>query len=97
MDVGKRITYFRERNGWSVNKLANLSGISQSYLRSVELNEKNPTIQTISYICDALKISLADFFNESSEQMVPEDSLFLKIQQLNEQQRNALLLFLNTM
>ena len=58
MDVGKRISLFRESKGYSVNKLATLSGISQSYLRDVELRKKNPTVEIISYLCDALDISL---------------------------------------
>ncbi len=42
METGKRITYFRTQKNYSVNKLANLAGISQSYLRDVELGNKNP-------------------------------------------------------
>lgn len=61
METGKRITYFRTQKNYSVNKLANLAGISQSYLRDVELGNKNPTIEILSYICDALNISLKDF------------------------------------
>ena len=41
MDVGKRITFFREKKGITVNKLANLSGISQSFLRDIELGKKH--------------------------------------------------------
>ncbi|MBQ9121824.1 MAG: helix-turn-helix transcriptional regulator, partial [Clostridia bacterium] len=36
-DVGKRIRYFREQRGLTVNGLANMAGISQSYLREIEL------------------------------------------------------------
>ena len=61
MNVGERIRYFRTLKGYTTNKLANLSGISQSYLRDVELGNKNPTIETLSYVCDALNISLQDF------------------------------------
>ncbi len=61
MNVGKRITFFRTAKGYSVNKLATLSGISQSYLRDIELGNKNPTVEILSYICDALCITLQDF------------------------------------
>ena len=54
MNVGKRITFFRTAKNYSVNKLATLSGISQSYLRDIELGNKNPTIEILSYICEAL-------------------------------------------
>ena len=96
MNVGERIRYFRTLKGYTTNKLANLSGISQSYLRDVELGNKNPTIETLSYVCDALNISLQDFFNENTQNAIQNDLLIEKIYQLSEEQRNALLVFLNS-
>ena len=66
MDIGKRIEYFRKQKGYSVNKLANLSGVSQSYLRDIELENKNPTVAFLTIVCNALGISLQDFFNEEN-------------------------------
>lgn len=54
MDIASRITFFREQKGITVNKLANIAGISQSFLREIELGNKKPTVETLSYICDAL-------------------------------------------
>ncbi len=71
MEVGKRISELREKRGISTNKLANLSGVSQSYLREIELGEKNPTVEMLSYICDALEISLDVFFNENPSEIDP--------------------------
>lgn len=71
MDVGKRIIELREKKKISTNKLANISGISQSYLRDIESNKKNPTVETLSYICYGLDISLQDFFNESTSHISP--------------------------
>ena len=96
MNVGERIRYFRTLKGYTTNKLANLAGISQSYLRDVELGNKNPTIETLSYVCDALNISLQDFFNENTQNAIQNDLLIEKIYQLSEEQRNALLVFLNS-
>ncbi len=39
MEIGKRITQLRENRGWTTNRLANLCGLSQSFLRAVELGE----------------------------------------------------------
>ena len=44
MEVGQRIKELREAKGLTVNRLANMAGISQSYLRDVELGNKNPLI-----------------------------------------------------
>lgn len=64
MEVGKRITELRERAGITTNKLANLSGLSQSFVRSVELGEKNITVENLGLICEALQVSPRDFFTQ---------------------------------
>lgn len=96
MNVGEKIRYFRSLKGYTTNKLANLSGISQSYLRDVELGNKNPTIETLSYVCDALNISIQDFFSDHTQNTIQNDPLIEKIYQLSPEQRNALLIFLDS-
>ena len=91
MDVHTRITALREERGYSVNKLANLAGISQSFLREIELGLKKPGIDTLSYICDALHISLRDFFDDGEE-----DELIRELNKLSMSQRCALLKFLKS-
>lgn len=71
MNVGLRIKELREKKGLTVNRLANMAGISQSYLRDVELGNKNPTVETLSYFCDALSVSLKDFFFRESRRDKP--------------------------
>lgn len=97
MKIGKRITFYRNIKGMTVNKLATLSGISQSYLRDVELGNKNPTVETLSYICDSLDISLRDFFDDEIKNNVVSNELIRKIYKLTENQRKSLLNFLNVM
>lgn len=97
MDIGKRITFLRTSKGYSVNKLANLSGISQSYLRDVELGNKNPTVEIVSLLCDTLGISLKDFFDDQTENNLGSDPLLIRIYQLTPTQRQALLDFLESM
>ena len=62
MDVGSRIKYFRNKRKLSVNKLANISGVSQSFLRDIELGNKQPTVEYLEYICFGLGITLKEFF-----------------------------------
>jgi len=97
MEIGKRITYFRTAKHYTVNKLATLAGISQSYLRDIELGNKNPTVEIVSYICDALGISLSEFFDDETQTILQGDPLITKIYELNAEQRAALLAFLNTL
>lgn len=98
MDIGKRIAHFRTAKGLTVNKLANLAGVSQSYLRDIELgNNNNPTIEILDCICTALDITLRDFFNADSTHSFVNDPLILEIYQLSPQQREQLRSFLHSM
>ena len=74
-----------------------MAGLSQSYLRDIELGKKNPTVETLSYICDSLEISLKDFFNEETQEALTDDPLIKKICQLNKKQRSTLAAFLDAM
>ena len=94
MKIHNRIQYLREQKGITVNKLANLAGISQSHLREIELGIKNPTVETLSYICDALGISLKDFFDDDAFKRIQDDELLYEIYKLSELERKALLRFL---
>lgn len=95
--VGKRIAHFREQKGFTVNKLSNMAGLSQSHLRDIELENKNPSVETLSLICQALGISLCDFFNDSIADSLLTDPLLQHIYRLEPKQREALSVFLDTM
>lgn len=97
MEVGKRIRELREQKNYTLNKLANHAGVSQSYLRDVELENKNPTIAFLSLICQSLDISLRDFFSEESETDFLNNPIMKMIYILTPEQKDALQLFLNTM
>jgi len=97
MEIGKRIAQFRNAKGYSVNKLANLSGISQSYLRDIELANKNPTVEILSVLCDTLGISLKEFFDDGTGDKLTSDPLIARIYQLTPRQRQALSNFLESM
>ena len=97
MDVGNRIRQLREAKHYTVNGLANRAGISQSYLRDLELNNKNPTVEILSAICWALDISLKDFFAEDSGRSFLEDPVMKAVYRLSRDQQAALLAFLQSL
>lgn len=37
MNIAEKLQYYRELKGYTVNKLANLSGLSQSHVREIQL------------------------------------------------------------
>lgn len=93
MDVGKRIKTLREQRNITVNKLANLSGVSQSYLRDLELGNKQPTVEYLEYICYGLGITIKDFFEIEDN----KEPLTAAINKLNSAQKKLLTDFLNSL
>ena len=66
--VAKRIRMLRERSRLTRNALANTAGISPTYIYQLESGAKSPTVEYLSYICQALGVSLSDFFKEEKEE-----------------------------
>ena len=96
MNIGVRIRQLREAQGWSTNALANHCGISQSFLRSVELGEKGISVEYLSLVCEALGLSLKDFFDIPTDHDGPDAVLYHRIQRLTPKQRATLSAFLDT-
>lgn len=95
MNVGERITYFRSQRGITTNKLANKAGLSQSFIRDVELSNKSITIENLAIVCEALDITLKDFFDEPEKDAQAIDKELLNaISHLSIEQKTRLVDFL---
>lgn len=71
--VRERIAELCEEKHITINKLANISGITQSTLNNIMSGRNDSTtISTIQKICDGLEITVTDFF---------DSPLFLGIEQ----------------
>ena len=71
--VRERIAELCEEKHITINKLANISGITQSTLNNIMSGRNNSTtISTIQEICDGLEITVTEFF---------DSPLFLGIEQ----------------
>ena len=62
-DALKRIDMLRTERGWSFYKLAKEASIPQSSLTTWFSRDITPPLEAIEKICDALEISMAEFFN----------------------------------
>jgi len=67
MIIAERVIQLRAEKGYSTNKLSQLAEIGQATLREIEIGQKSPNIITLEKICNALEITLADFFSEDKE------------------------------
>ncbi len=64
--IATRIIELCNQKDITVNKLADLSGLTQSTIDSiVNGKSRNPQVITIYRICEGLNISLSDFFSDT--------------------------------
>jgi transcriptional regulator with XRE-family HTH domain len=63
-EIGRNLRRQRLRRGLSLERLAQLSGVSRSMLGQIELSQSTPTIKTLWRIAGALKVPFAALINE---------------------------------
>lgn len=93
MDVSKRLKNLREQCGFTQNGLAERAGISQTHLRRVELGQADITVGHLQLVCDAMGVSLGEFFAETTS----EDELAVALSKLSPKQKKHLLEFLKSL
>lgn len=94
MNVIARIHQLRSERGWSVNNLAMEAGMTQSTLNSILLRNSPPKIDTLQLLCNAFKITLAQFFMEDEcveLVSITEKELLAAFRRLSKQKQEALL------
>jgi transcriptional regulator with XRE-family HTH domain len=99
MDVGIRIRELREKLGLSNRELASLAGLSQPVMHRLENNERSADIETLEKVCEALNITLLQFFNEDIDPVVitPElKQLLDTAKDLTPQQLESLVTFIRS-
>jgi len=64
--LGDRVRALRTARHWSLESLANASGVSRSMLSQIERDQANPTLAVTLRIAAAFKMSLADLLQEPS-------------------------------
>ena len=93
MNLSKRLIALREQCGFSQNGLAERAGVSQTHLRRVELGQADITVGHLQLLCDAMSISLQEFFNEES----PSDETAAALSKLSPKQKVLLIAFLESL
>lgn len=75
MDIVKKIDKLRKEKGWSVNKLAVEAMLTQSTVANMFKSGAEPKISTLKCICDALDITLSEFFYENEPTVLTPKNL----------------------
>ena len=93
MDVGKRLLELRNRCWLTQNGLADKAGVSQKHLRRVELGQADITVGHLQLLCDAMGISLQEFFNIETR----NDELSIALSKLTPKQKKLLIAFIESL
>ena len=65
MDIASRLKEIRTAKGYSVYKLSQLSGVSETHIRDLERGDRNPSLDTIDRIAKIYGMSLSELLNEN--------------------------------
>lgn len=93
MNISKRLIHLRTQCGYTQNALAERAGVSQSHLRRVELGESDITVGHLQLLCDAMNISLKDFFDDAA----CEDEIVSALSKLSPKQKQRLIAFMESL
>lgn len=94
MDIGQRIRGLRKARKLTLGELAKETDLSQPFLSQMERDIKTPSIETLSRICTALGITLAEFFASNILPSLDIERLVEAARRLTPQQRELLSRFL---
>lgn len=98
MNIGHRIKQIRIAKGLQGIQLAEKVGITNVYLSYLESGTKIPSVVTLQKICDALGITLAEFFADENTNLPPEyQELLENVKVLSPKQLELLNEFLKTL
>lgn len=93
MNVGERLVELRNKSWLTQNGLAEKAGVSQTHLRRVERGQADITVGHLQLLCDAMNISLQEFFNVEEE----KDELSVALSKFSPGQKKLLIAFLNSL
>ena len=68
--IGSNLNRYRRSMGLSLDKVAEMTGVSKSMIGQIERGETNPSVSTLWKIANGLHISSTSLFEEKSEELV---------------------------
>ncbi len=97
--VGKNIRYYRKQNNLSQDRLAEKSELSSNYIGQIELGNKQPSLESLIKIANALQVSsdllLSDLIEKSHSGTT--SILYNKISHLSSEKQKFIYIILDTM
>lgn len=98
MDIGARLKELRTSRNITITALANEVGLTREHLSNIERNVNMPSLQTLQKICDALDITLSEFFCDQNPDIPQEITrLLVEVKKLSPYQIEKLTEFIKTL
>jgi HTH-type transcriptional repressor of puuD len=79
---GDAVKKWRQQRGLSQERLAELVGLSSSFIGMLERGEKTTTLEVVEKLSDALSIEVRDFFSASEEDPASHRRLLLMVAEI---------------
>lgn len=89
--IASRIAALRMEKNVSARDMSLSLGQSKNYINSIENNKCMPSMQMFLYICEYLKITPMEFFDEENSSPNMVDETYKVIKRLNSEQQKAII------
>jgi transcriptional regulator with XRE-family HTH domain len=94
MKLGEKLKKLRDDRGMSMYRLTQMTGVSGHHIKGIEQGTRQPTIETLNKLVNALGSSLADIFSDDDNSVrLAEDErrLIENYRMVSEEKKSALL------
>ena len=94
MKLGEKLKKLRDDRGMSMYRLTQMTGVSGHHIKGIEQGTRQPTIETLNKLVNALGSSLADIFSDDNNSVrLDEDErrLIENYRMVSEEKKSALL------
>lgn len=65
--LAARLRQLRTEKGWSQERLSKLAGMHRTYLAGIELSKRNPSLDNLVKLADAVGVTMAELFTASHD------------------------------
>lgn len=97
MDVLNKIKELKDEKGWSVYRLADEAGLTQSTVANMFARQTYPSITTLQQICSAFGITLTEFFALEDNSKKDEIELLSSYRKLSNRDKQIVLNLVKSM
>ena len=95
--IVNRLTQLRLARGVSERKMSLDLGHSTSYVRSITSGRAMPSMLEFLYICEYLKVTPQEFFDEGHSYSVVKQKIITRVNEMSEREADTLLKFIDVL